>query len=101
MTLKLVLLLFSAILLIAAVTTTAKFIEVSNRANNVTQPTTEPTTVEPVRTAQTSDEAPSDIQVVLLTLRGEGFEPVKCSLRGANIFSSSVTVPVLTRSTFA
>lgn len=80
MTLKLALLLISAILFIAAATTTAEFIEASNSANNVTQLSAQPTTVEPVRIGQTSDEASADVKVVLLTLRGEGFEPAEMQL---------------------
>jgi Na+-transporting methylmalonyl-CoA/oxaloacetate decarboxylase gamma subunit len=67
--------LIGLILLIAVISVTAKLVRTSIDSENVS-----PATIEPVKTAQTNDEAPANIQVVLLTLRSEGFEPAELQL---------------------
>jgi hypothetical protein len=76
MKIKLCLLLIGLTLLIAAITATAKLINDRN-APHLAAP---PATIELIATAPADDEAPSDIKVVLLTLRSEGFDPAEMQL---------------------
>jgi hypothetical protein len=75
MKVKLCVLLIGLTVLIAAVTATAKLI---NNHNSSQFDAT--ATIEPIATAQAGDETSSDIKVVLLTLRSEGFDPAEMQL---------------------
>jgi hypothetical protein len=73
-----------ALLLVAAITAVARFgarsTEVSKAAETTTIPTNVPSETSPPVQERLTDEAPADIQVVLLALRSDGFEPAEIKL---------------------